>query len=242
MKRVIALSFLLVLLAAGHALGETVVTSKVLSNYLFEAGNLWHKTSVVQTDMKTSLSRGFYFYLWHSVGLNDKNLNSDFGDELDYTLGWEGSIKNYSFGTGLIYMDYYKIRAQPRGDILQLYFEIKRKFQIAKKFSLTPFCRVERISAAKGTSPKRQSHTHLGTENFLEHKKLAITQRIEFLLDRGAYGFQKSVIGKHQLALSYKLLGNLNLDPSLISSVPFGSLRDGRGKETQYGIGLSLKI
>ena len=70
-------------------------SSKLWPRYLGADGTIYHDEPVLQSDIFISLPKGFYFDIWHSVGLDDTDLSSNFGDEgPNFTLGWSGNWKN----------------------------------------------------------------------------------------------------------------------------------------------------
>lgn len=221
------------------------VSSKVYSRYLNAgAGNILHDKPVIQTDLFVSLPKGFYFDFWHSAGLDGTGLSSDSGDEIDYTVGWSGEVKNLNLDIGAYYFDCVDIFKSPRGDFVEPYLEVNKSFDISKNQRLTPYVWFGFIYSAKEDEFGHGFYTRFGVKHAWQiNPKLRFSQKANLFFDDGACGFDSGVLGEYRCDLSWQISKSTTLDLISVKAItPFTSLSDSRKTEIVYGAGITRRF
>jgi len=224
---------------------SVTLSSKVYSEYLSSnSGGICHDGPVIQTDMFISLPRGFYFDVWHSAGLNGTDLSSDYGDEIDYTIGWSGKVKGIGLDLGVAYFDLIDLFEAPHGDLIMPYLEFNKGFDISKNHRLTPFVCFKFPYSAKGDELGHGFRTYLGTKHAWQiNPKLSFNQKINLLFDDGACGNDSGVLGQYQGGISWQASKQLTLDLISVKAVtPLTSLSDSRETKIVYGAGITYRF
>lgn len=62
-------------------------------------------TPVIWSEAYVNLPKGFFTDFWMSNGLDDSKFSSNFGDEIDMTLGWKGKFEGWDVKFAVLYMD-----------------------------------------------------------------------------------------------------------------------------------------
>lgn len=96
------------------------VGSYVADKYLaFGTGSVLSEDPVIQTDVFVLFKNGVYVDLWNSRSLKGSWDDGSFGNEVDYGLGWKGSVgKGLSLNIGATYFDEPRAFTLGAGDIL----------------------------------------------------------------------------------------------------------------------------
>lgn len=245
---IILLVVLAVLIAVySHSYAEEpsfALSTKFWSQYLDNNGAVNHDQPVLQSDLFISLPLGFYFDFWHSMGLDETGLSTDFGDEINYTLGWGGTLNGFGFDLGFSYLDFIDLFKMPKGDVLRPYAEINKEFKITEKNILTPYARWDGSFPASGNSPEKDQWFSLGLKHVWQINETAeLKQKLFTLYDTGALGFAKAVIGQYNIGLGWNVTKSVTLDlPNFKISTPLTPVNDGRKTEFVIGAGLSLRF
>ena len=114
---------------------SVTLSSVVANKYLFSASGLeLSRDPVVQTDLYVNFRNGIYADLWASRSLKGKWDDGGLGNEIDYGIGWNGTIKGLTAHIGVTYFDEPKSFAFGAGDILYSHVRIGNDF---KHLSLT---------------------------------------------------------------------------------------------------------
>lgn len=215
-------------------------SSKVWSRYLGSDSAVVHDEPVLQNDVFVSLANGLYFNVWHSVGLDDTDLSSNFGDELNFTLGWNGNTDKLGLDMGIIYIDGLPVFEMIQGDSLMPYIELNRGFDITDKYSLTPYIKLELLFPLNGD---HSSGDILGgiKHNWQLFDRFAINQKAYLLYDNGVWGSNDGIIGGYNMDSSWKLSEKLAINPLMLKvTTSVTSLNDGRKTEMVFGTGLTF--
>lgn len=246
MKKLIGL-MLAVLLAPNVAAEESKLTlslsTKIWSKYLFINGAIFYDEPVAQTDLLVGLPKGFYFDLWWSVGLDDTNLSSNFGDEVDYTLGWAGNIGNFDVNLGVSYFDLFKLLdTGGDGDVLQPYIELGRTLKLGEKHELTPSL------AFQWHQPFKSSMSSGGyliggvRDQFQLNPRVSINSEVGLVYDTGAYNYDNGLVGFASLEASWQLTEKFAMQlPSIMVTEPI-STSDERTTQVAFGLGFSINF
>lgn len=144
MKRTLKISIITATLSVAvqlYAEAETnqwpriTLSSLVANKYLQPGtGDVLHDRPVVQTDLLLTFKNGLYLDLWNSRSLQGKWDDGSLGNEVDYGLGWDGTIKGLTVHVGFAYYDEPGVFTLGAGDIL--YTELRLGKEL-KWFSVT---------------------------------------------------------------------------------------------------------
>lgn len=238
---IILIACLEVKIASAQENVSITLSSKIWTKYLGTNGFVYHEEPVIQTDLFISLPKGFYVDIWHSVGLDDNNLSSNYGNELDYTLGWSGEIKGFLFDTGISYFDIYKTFENSGEDIIQPYVVLSKEIPVSNSV-FSPYLKAELPFSAKNSNSKG-IYLYAGINHLLElTEKLSVNHEMYFLHDNGAFGLNSGIIGGYNAGLSYNISNHVILEPILIKTTTplFGA--ELRKTETVFGSGITFNF
>jgi len=215
-------------------------SSKLWSRYLGADGAIYHDEPVLQSDIFISLPKGFYFDIWHSVGLDDTDLSSNFGDEgPNFTLGWGGSWNQFGVDLGIAYIDGLPTFKMKQGDSLLPYVELNRKFDITDSHSLTPFAKLELLFPLEDGENLGDIFGGL-KHNWQLSDKFAVNQKAYLLYDN-SWSPSSAVIGGYNVDLSWSLHDKITFNPLILkATTPLSSVDDERKLETVIGVGFTF--
>ena len=212
-----------------------------LSEYVAD-GIVFLDKPVVQTDLYVTLPHGIYLDIWHSVGLNDGNFSSDFGDEIDYTIGWSGNIKdNLVLNVGIAYFDLVDVGTFS-SDMVQLYAELSTEAEVGN-LTISPFIELEQhwVVGWPGVEGGLQVITGVRHNTPLFLDDLDLSQRFQITYDSGVAGFDSGFIGEYCAGISWQVTDMMSVTPiQLKISSPLGSMDDNRETEMVWGFGASI--
>jgi len=255
---ILILATLAILLAAQCAFAEEreeqpplsfKLSTGAYSKYLLEAGNLAYDGPVVQTDLTLFFNKppikGAYFNVWWSAGFDDSNLNSNYGDEVDYTVGWAGEVKGFTLDIGVSLFEMYRIGSL-KGDIIHPYLEVGRPFHLSPQHTLTPFFKVTGVSFLpdeEGDRPDGALRMFLGAKHLWSITPgFSISQRAYVLHDEGACGRDSGFIGRYFAGFEKSIAKGLSFNAGITVSSPITHLDDDRKTEVVYGGGLVFRF
>ncbi len=245
MRKLAGILFLMLSLVFPLGAWSQTLTIQVKDKYLLGKDIVAYNKPVVQTDLFIPLIKGFYLDLWWSSGFN-KNLNGGFDDEIDYTVGWSGEVKNLNLDLGVAYYNLFNL-GRVAGDILQPYFEFGKSFRIKEQHLLTPYFRTEIYFPVewKGVDAKRGALIFGGVKyewQALEY--LTVSQKLAMVYDTGTFiASDRGFLGDYNLALSWKVTEKMSIDlPTFRAIVPLSNLNDGRETKTVFGTGITFKF
>ncbi len=207
------------------------ISVKAANSYLGGNGGIFHAGEVVQTDLFFSFRNGWYGDLWHSAGLDDNDLSSNYGDELDWSAGRAGVWRGFGYDVGVIYIDAVGLGRMPNGDVWGPYLKLSRELG-----ACTPSLKLESYIPG-GTAIEggwlihgRVACTKTTTSGFATTLSLGPTY------DDGAFGFLPGTIGVGELSLSIPWRG-VTLSPFYKIATPILGADD-RQTEDTYGLTL----
>jgi len=194
---------LIVLISLITALGSAqsyVFSTDVRSEFMGANGAIFHNQPVLNSSLILSLPNGIYVGTWHSVGLDNTDLSSDFGDELDLFLGFSNSYEKINLDAGIIYIDVHNLAKIPEGDVVYPYMELNMPMA-----NLTPFVKVECSFPIVGIEPIKGTLSFIGTRHVWKlNKTIHVNQEIKTMYDSGAFGFDSGWIGQYSISLNIK--------------------------------------
>lgn len=223
------------------------LSSKVYSKYLSElgTGSVCHDKPVIQTDLLISLPKGFYLNIWHSAGL-DEGLSSNYGNEINYTLGWSGKLRETKLSLGLSYFDCADLFIMPRGDLVFPYLEISKEIKVSKSHTLEPYVSFGFPFSAHSNEFGHAVFYRAGVYHFWQiNEKFRLYNKANLFFDNGGLsGYDSGLLGQYRCDFSYQISKSITLD--LISvklNTPLSSLSDERNKTNiSYGAGIKIRF
>lgn len=224
--------------------------SKWLTKYVSPFDNLVHNKPVVQSEVTAWMKLGsapgkFYADVWHSTSLNGA-MNSDRGDELDYTIGWKGNLwKGISLNLWATYFDFVPIGTIPENrDQVRFFAEFDRKFEVTQTQSLTPFVRFEVPWGIKDYKDSSGLRVYPGLKYVWEFfPGWSVCQKANLLFDDGAVGLKPGIFGDYRVGLSWQTTKWLAIEPFSFRVVgPFQNSGDDRKTQTIFSAGFSAKF
>lgn len=213
------------------------VSANYWSKYIFD-GVVYSEDPVIQTDLFIGLPRGFYLDVWWSVGLDDSSLSSNFADELDYTIGWSGEIRdNLVIDTCVTYFDFVEIGTYSE-EMVQVSAELSSDFELGEH-TLTPFIEYEHIFTVNW-SEEGGPQVNLGLRHsWSPVDKFDVSQQMQIIYDSGVTGFDAGFIGEYIAALNWQATEKMSVTIIQFQvSGPLESLSDSREGEVAIGCGL----
>ena len=125
------------------------------SKYVTPGGLVLHDKPVVQSDVSfTHQATGLYAGFWHSAGLDDDDLQSNSGDEMDWYLGWSRKTDMVDFDVSLTYIDNVDF-FESRKDVLRPRAKLSKSFKLGDSHVLTPYFGVTDFFPVRGKKPER---------------------------------------------------------------------------------------
>jgi len=219
-------------------------SSRIYSKYLGSyTGRVCDDDPSLQNDLFITLPKGFYLEIWNSIGLDGTGLSSDYGDELDYLVGWSGKLEEINLNIGIAYIDCIDLFESPRGDLILPYLEINKEFDVSEKHCLTPYLGFEFPFSAKGNEFGHGFYTRVGLKHDWQiSPKLVFNQKINLFFDDGALG-DSGILGQYCCDLSWQISKPTTIDLISIKAIdPLTSLSDGRKAEMVYGTGMTYRF
>lgn len=106
------------------------LSSAVANKYLQPGtGDTVHNRPVVQTDLLVTFKNGLYLDLWNSRSLQGKWDDGSLGNEVDYGLGWDGTVEGLTAHIGFVYYDEPKAFTLGAGDIFYTELRLGKEFK-----------------------------------------------------------------------------------------------------------------
>lgn len=222
---------------------QLTLSTKAWSSYVFNSGVEFHDEPVVQTDAFLQLRHGFYLDLWWSAGLDDTYLSSNFGDEVDYTVGWSDDVgKKLILDVGVSYFDIINLfDSGETSDVIKSYAKLSRTFPVGRIHELTPLFAIEWHKPLKGNFDGVYTWTGL-RYRWQVSDLFSLNSEAGLLYDSGAYGFESAIVWYANAELSWQLNETISLQlPSVRLTTPLGHKPD---RETQlvFGAGMSFNF
>jgi len=254
MKKVVIVSLMSVFLSAGTVFAAEEIkaekpftitlSSKWMSSYLGAAGSKFHGR-VVQSELLLETPSGFYFGIWNSVGLNDSDWSGDYGDEMDYTIGWSGPVfDDFNLDVGITYwdcLDVGRMFDKSGEDVLYPYIELSKEIYNKNNHTFTPYIKVAVPYPAKTTAPERGVYIFSGLRHGWQiNDKLSFSQDIGLVHDDGAFGMDSGFEGAYKLSLDYSLTESVTINCLTFQAYTPLTIHDERVTETAIGCGISI--
>jgi len=222
---------------------EISFSSKVLNRYVGDTGVVSYDRPVSQNDLTiTHNPSGVYLDIWQSISLTHSGRSTNYGNEIEYLIGWSGEIIGIGADAGIGYFDLITLFNMPEGDVIQPYIEFNKKITAAGQHTLTPYVRAEYGIPAKGNAKELKGlYVHTGLKHGWQiTDDISVSQKAALIFDGGAYGADRAWVGAYEVSPSYRVREWLSLDLSGKVVGPFTSVTDGRTTQFIGSAGFSL--
>lgn len=229
----------------GRPLFEINFSTKVVNQYVGDTGVVAYNRSVSQNDLTiTHVPSGIYLDIWQSISLSHSGRSTNYGNEIEYYLGWSGEIAGIGVDAGVAYFDLITLFEIPEGDVIQPYIELNKKFDVAERHTLTPYVRAEYGIPAKGNAKEIKGlYVYTGLKHGWQiSKDVSVIQKATIIFDDGAYGADRTWVGAYEIAPSYRMKEWLSIDLSGKVIGPFTNVTDGRKTQFIGGAGFSVNF
>lgn len=225
---------------AEDSLGVTF-QSGVVSKFVDENGAVLLGKSAVQSELVVPIGKGFYGYIWNSIGIGDSK-----ADEIDFGFGWEGELAGVTMDAGALYVDLVGLGKFEKTDLWQPYVKVSKSFPLdsAGSNKLTPYILAEYFIPNGTKEFNGGLYVHGGIEYGWEGKNFSLKQKLDLLCDSGVFGFEKAVIGSYEGRMDvavtnwFGLYGNVRL----VTPISQVSSDDGRKFEVIPGGGIKFQF
>lgn len=214
--------------------GEVVVGNKYLT---FGSGSVLSEEKTAQTSINAEWENGFFVNLWLSRPLNRHVAKSDFANENDYGIGWNGERDYWKVGASLTYFDEPRLGKLGANDIWYT--------------SLTASHRMGDVDLDANYdtyTPNRNSSFeggHLVAVGI--SKKMEFAERIsaswfsKIAYDDGGFGFAKGFLFNYGGEVSWKVNKTFSvIAPRFEGFVPF--MHDARKNDIMAWVGISWRL
>jgi hypothetical protein len=214
------------------------------SKYIFSNGFVAHDAPVSQTNFRLTLEGGLYVNLWGSVALADRDADPNYGDEVDYTVGYVtnfGEKDGITLDVSLSYYDLADVFVMPQGDVVQFAAEISKPFEFnawGTENTLSPYLRGELVFGLDGEN-QGALYAHLGVRHRIQlWENFSFNQRLTMVYDSGDFGFESGFVPGYGAAFTWHITPTIDWDIRFKATFPIGDTRDDRDTEWAIGSGI----
>jgi len=104
----------------------------------FNLPEVFHEEPVLWSELFINLPSGFYVDFWHSIGLDDSDFSSNWGDEFDICTGWKKDFDDFSLDFYTSLYNVHPIEDWWSGDFIQFTGLISKEIDLdSESHSLT---------------------------------------------------------------------------------------------------------
>jgi hypothetical protein len=112
-------------------------------NYIaVRSSRLVHDDAMLWSELNLELPKGFFMNIWHSVGLDDNELSSNDGDEIDITAGITRKIFDFDVSLSCTFFNLYKLGDWSNNNVMSDTIKISKEFYF-KRHTIIPELWVE---------------------------------------------------------------------------------------------------
>lgn len=239
-KAIIAICLVAALAAAVSAVGAPIdVASKIWSKYLGPNGSMYHDKPVLQTAVSGELPKAFYWEVFHSIGLDDGDFSSNFGDEIDLTVGKTFELsESLTLDASVAYWDTVDLLSSKPADVAVASTKLSLATGESSSVSL---CFDRYVST--DTSIYASGYKVGLYASFEQEVRTGLTLSLEpsVSYDSGAYGYQKAWVAALDASLAWKLDDRVSIVlPAMSMTRMLSTVADRRKTEVVWGGGLSI--
>jgi len=220
-------------------------SSMAYSRYLGAGtSDILYKRPVLQTDLFANFQNGLWLNVWHSTSLDNSDLSSDMGDELDIGFGFTNELPGgLSFDIGVHYFDCIDLLHMTKGDVIYPHAEIGRVIDINEQHSIKPFLHLSGLLSAYADEFGHTVYYRGGIgHEWKMTKSININQKAQLFYDKGGFcDYGSGLLAEYFLNSSYRLSGSVTIDfLSIKAAMPLSSLSDDREFEVVFGAGITI--
>ena len=235
---IISFAVVLLLPFQAHAEEKSLVavtlSSTFASKYLaFGSGAVLYDKPVLQSDLFVEFKNGLYVDLWHSTGFDDA-WNNNLGDEVDYGVGWNGSIKNFSISLGCTYFDEPNVFTLGGDDILYTKAFISRQY---KHVGVTVGYENYTTMPDSGFQGGNLYSAGFNKSIPLIKDRLTLNNSIAAVYDDGGFGYDDGFLLRGNIGLSLTVSKHLTLNVSSVNYYIPLSVHDARKTDAVVFVG-----
>jgi hypothetical protein len=189
------------------------IQTGIRSQYVGPDGLMFYRNPVLQGSFALEHKiTGLYFDLWYSAGL-DFYGPRDWGDEIDYTIGWVNNKKSpLRINVSLSYFDNFKIFHGPNNDVIKgnLRFELPTK--VNDWLVLSPYVNYITFRIPGKNNPLIGGNLFsLGLSDEIGFTPVTKTLSLfQITRDDGAFGVEPGYMFKTSLSFALKLTDHLD--------------------------------
>jgi hypothetical protein len=224
---------------ATNAWPSVTFSSYWANQYLaFGGGAVLYDKPVVQSDLYVSFDNGLYLDLWSSTSLDTK-WNNNLGDEVDYGIGWEKTIRKYTVRIGFIYFDEPNVFTLGAGDIAYTHAKVSRPV-----YGITLCAGFENYITMPDSGFQGGNIFSVGLSKSvsLRKDKLSLGASAALAYDDGGFGLDNGLLGRGNISATWKLTKKLSfIAPSVSWYAPL-TIDDSRKFDTVVSAGFSYKF
>ena len=184
----------------------------------------------------------FSIEIWSSNVIGD-SLRMAEGNEIDLPIvSWDMDVlKDTNLKVGFGHFDLAPLFSGNKGDMNELFFEIKHRLEINKNNSIAPFFRLE-WNQLIGHG-QISSNIHVGTyHDWLIREGLSLNEKFAVVLDDGK-GTDGGALFLYYGALNWSLTDRWSLDAPIVKiTIPMFGMADREGTQAVIGVGLNYAI
>jgi hypothetical protein len=209
------------------------LTTMAATKYLGKIGVVAWNKPVNQSELTASWKNGSFLDLWTSTGFDKQ---SNFGDEVDYTVGWAG--KHWSMGA--TWIDLSPQLSMHGGDILQSAITFQQSFNIQGQ-SMTAYVEADRLEVTEDPSKNSSSFGLAGIKFQRPWRKLSMGSDVSVMKETGIFGSKPVLLKRFIESMSLQVNKTLTLTPVKLYVVT-PNRSSGRGISNQVSSGLTLSF
>jgi len=219
---------------------SVTVSTDVLSKYVAGSNGLVsYGKPVSQSALRFDWESGLYLNIWDSQILGKGSPVGNFGNEVDYTIGWNGVVSGFGLDVSLNYFDLSAPKLfETRGDLVQIAVEVNREFAY-ERHVITPYIRVEPSWVTVGVAPFG-TYFHAGVRHRWNiNDWLTLSDGARIVYDTGVYGAAEGYNLRLDFGPVWKVTPTVSVRlPYARYFVPLSHFGDGRKDELVFGAGI----
>lgn len=204
--------------------------------------------SILWSEAYLDLPGGFFTDLWWSTDLQDNEISSTGGDEIDPTLGWKGNICDFDVSVSATLFNIIPIGKWWHDDVWVQTFTLSKSYSYGKH-TIRPEFRIEWLSEVDyfggGSLVLMPNITH-SWKRLLDIDELTFSHTTYLAWDDGfdmCKNDSDAVFLRWQGGLEWELSKNLKfIFPGLTVLAPIKNAHDGRGWEKAFNFAFVYKF
>jgi hypothetical protein len=249
MKKIFVLMLMVMVFTTGFSADFGLeMYSEWKSSYVSVYGERIYEDPIIQSQilawMRPKNFVGIFGAVTHLT--NPEAMNSNYGDELDYTLGLAAEIKKVQVLLFATYFDVIPLGKFPVYDQVWFCLELNREFNLTKHQTIKPAIRIEAPWGIKGYESSTGWRAYPSVEhNWSFYKNLSLRQKVGLCIDDGALYLGPATLLDYNVELDLRLTDWVALklvDYRIITPITSVSMWDPRQTEKILSFGVKLKF